>query len=207
MRLGKWLTGSRLILGLLVVPARASAQTVKEADLVGGWLAELEHEDSIGRTLGPRGWLVLWPDHLWWYGGAFMVHGHGGARWRLVGDTLWLSNDFEPYFHPMIQPRIEAIQAKGYGLGVMDMGVIRDREPFEVPDSVYWSKDFRDFATDCALADADVCGTWVYKVTMKGRQISLVRLDSLSRATVSVATKGLLTRDTLVNCTWMMGCR
>jgi hypothetical protein len=73
-----------------------------------------------------------------------MWHGHGGARWRLVGDILWLANDYIPYFHPMIDKQIIAIQRKGYGLSVMDTAVINNRKPFPVPDSVYWSRDFRE---------------------------------------------------------------
>ena len=85
------------MLGMLAFPALATAQTVKTADVVGAWQAELEHADSVGKS---RGWLVLWPDGLWWYGGNLMQDAHGGARWRLVGDTLWLANDYGPYFHP-----------------------------------------------------------------------------------------------------------
>src|SRR5689334_12960749 len=149
------------ILGMLAFPTLAAAQTqtVKEADLVGGWAAQLEFGDSAGESSAAPGWLVLWPDGLWWYGGALMSHGHGGARWRLVGDTLWLANDYFPYFHTMIDKRIVAIQEAGYGLGVMDMDVIMQRPPYPVPDSVYWSKTFRDSTTACATAS--VCGTWV----------------------------------------------
>jgi hypothetical protein len=202
MRLRGWLLSSLL----LALPVPAVAQTVKESDLIGGWRAELQHADSTGTSIG---WLVLWPDHLWWYGGALMWHHHGGARWRLVGDTLWLANDYIPYFHPMIDPRIVAIQKKVYGLSVMDMDVIKDRGPFPVPDSIYWSKTFRDTTSTCAQGtpDAGGCGTWVYKVVIKDQKVTLVRLDELSRATETVATKAVLTRDTLSNCQWISGCR
>jgi hypothetical protein len=191
---------------MLAFPTLAVAQTVKEADLVGGWQAELKH---VGSDTTSRGWLVLWPDHLWWYGGPLMGHGHGGARWRLVGDTLWLGNDYVPYFHSMIDRRIVAIQDKGYGLGVMDMDVISKRPPYLVPDSVYWSKNFRDTTSACAQGNPGKggCGTWVYKVSKKGQQFYLVRIDKLSRATQTVATKAVLKRDTLLNCEWISGCK
>lgn len=203
MRARNW-----LVLGILAFPALVSAQTVKEADLIGGWRAEVEHADSVGKELGTHSWLVLWPDGLWWYGGALMWHQHGGARWRAVGDTLWLANDYLPYFHGMIDTRILAIQQKGYGLSVMDKDVIRDTGgPFDVPDSVYWSKDYRDATRECVGSmGTDQCGTWVYKVSKKDQQLYLVRLDSLSTATGSVATKAVLTRDTLLNCEWISGC-
>ena len=65
-----------LVLSMLAFPALASAQTVKEADLIGGWRAEVELADSAGTS---PAWLVLWPDGLWWYGGALMWH-HQGVR-------------------------------------------------------------------------------------------------------------------------------
>jgi len=189
-----------LVLGMLMFPATATAQMVKEADLVGGWMAELEHSDDPGGNFGTRGWLLLWPDGLWAYGGDLMVHSHGGARWRLVGDTLWLGNDYEPYYHPMIALRIRSDHLTR---AITDTSVINKRPPYPVPDSVYWSKSFRDSVTSCATKT--ICGTWVYKVSKKGEQLHLVRLDNLSRATGSVATKAVLTRDSLVNCGWT-GC-
>lgn len=196
---------SWLVLGILTFPAAAYAQTVTEADVIGAWRAEVEHADSEGRALGAEAWLVLWPDSLWWYGGALMRHGHGGARWRLVGDTLWLGNDYKPYFHGMITGRILNTNQKGYGLAVMDTAIIKATRPtpFEVPDSIYWSKDFRDSADECS-GDYP-CGTWVYQVTKRGQQLHLVRLDSLSRSTASVAGKAILTRDTLLHCEWISG--
>jgi len=190
---------------MLTFPSLAAAQTVKEVDLVGAWRAEVEHGDSVGNALGTHAWLVLWPDSLWWWGGALHYHTHGGARWRLVGDTLWLGNDYEPYFHPMIQPRIEAIQEKGYGLAAMDMKIIGNREPYDVPDSIYWSKAFRDSVTACS-GQGKQCGTWVYKVSKRDQHLYLVRLDSLSRNTRSVATKAVLTRDSLTTCHWLGDC-
>jgi hypothetical protein len=193
---------------MLVFPGLAVAQTVKKADLVGGWKAELEYAEpeSTYPTRGgtSRASLVLWPDGLWWYGGPFMNVKHGGARWRLVGDTLWLGNDYSPYFHPMIAPRILAIQEKGYGLGVMDMDIINQRPPYPVPDSVYWSKAFRDAG---CLQNPGRCGTWVYKVSKRGQRLYLVRLDSLSKETESVAIKAVLKRDSLLKCSWLSGCK
>ena len=173
-----------LILGMLAFPTLAAAQTVTKADVVGGWRAEFEH-DSLGKAmgLGTNGWLVLWPDGLWAYGGSLMNHYHGGARWRLVGDTLWLGNDYTPYFHPMIGPRMRMIQVKGYGLAVMDTDVISKRPPWLVPDSVYWSKAFRDTTTACDGTANPQCGTWVYKVSKSDQGLYLVRLDELSRNT------------------------
>jgi hypothetical protein len=201
MRLQGW-----LLLGMLASPTLVAAQTVKEADLIGGWQAEVELE---GHTAPSRAWLVLWPDGLWWYGGPFMHHNHGGARWRLVGDTLWLGNDYVPYFHTMIDKRIMAIQAKGYGLAAMDMDVINKRPAFRVPDSVYWSKAFRDTTSVCAqgIPGKGGCGTWVYKVSKKDQQISLVRIESLSREIHVVASKAVLKRDTLLHCQWISGCK
>lgn len=195
---------SWLVLGMLTFPVLAAAQTVTKADVVGGWRAELEHADTgkngLGGMTGAHGWLVLWPDGLWAYGGSLMYHLHGGARWRLVGDTLWLGNDYEPYFHPMIDYRTAGIQSKGYGLAVMDTSVINKRPPWPVPDSVYWSKAFRDSTTACATAT--ICGTWVYKVSKRDRELYLVRLDRLSRATKGVAVKAVLKRDSLMGCNW-----
>lgn len=201
----RWSSSWVPLMGMLAFPALVSAQTLKEADLVGGWRAELEHADSFGKSTG---WLVLWPDGLWAYGGPLMWHKHGGARWQLVGDTLWLANDYEFYYHKMIAPRMRALQEKGNVLGVMDMDVIRNRVSFPVTDSIYWSKTFRDTTSECAQGTPGLggCGTWVYKVSKKGQQFALVRLDSLSRATESVATKVVLKRDSLVNCNWL-GCR
>lgn len=183
---------------MLALPTLARAQAVKQADLVGAWQAEVELADQKEKL---QAWMVLWPDGLWWYGGDLMWHRHGGARWRLVGDTLWLGNDYAPYFHPMIHTRIDALREKGYSdLGTMDMDIIKQREPFDVPDSIYWSQAFRD--TTSACAGSNPCGTWVYKVSVQDQQISLVRLDSLSRATKTVATKAVLKRNALVNCQW-----
>jgi len=137
------------------------------------------------------------------------VHGHGGARWRLLGDTLWLSNDYEPYFHTMIDKRIAAIDAKKYGLAVMDTAVIRSRPPFPMPDSIFWSKAFIDSTNSgCAsnAIDSSVCGMWVYKVSVRDRRVHLTRIESLSRATETVATTAVLTRDSLVNCNSVSGC-
>jgi hypothetical protein len=194
---------------MLTFPTLAVAQTVKRADLVGGWKAEVEHADSLGNSLGPDAWLVLWPDGLWWYGGAWMGHGHGGARWRLTGDTLWLGNDYQPYFHTMIDRRIVALQQKGEGLAVMDSAIIANRPPYPVPDSIYWSKTFRDTTSTCAggRPGQGGCGTWVYKVSKQGTQLVLVRLDDLSRATEGVASQAILTRDSLARCHWISGCK
>lgn len=204
MRARKW-----LIIGMLAFPTLGIAQQVKRSDLIGGWKAEVEHSDEAGKAMGKDAWLVLWPDGLWWYGGAFMTHQHGGARWRLVGDTLWLGNDYEPYFHPMIDKRIVAIQRKGYGLSVMDQEIIGQRLPYPVSDSVYWSKAFRDTVSECAQGEPGKgrCGTWVYKVAKNGRQLILVRLDGLSRETQSVAIRAVLTRDSLERCHWISGCK
>jgi hypothetical protein len=184
---------------MLVVPALAVAQSVTRADVIGAWQAQVTLAEQPGTA---RAWLVLWPDGLWWYGGPFMWHEHGGARWRLVGDTLWLGNDYAPYFHPMIEKRVVAIQLKGYGLSVMDPDVINQRSPYPVPDSVYWSPAFRDTTSLCAQGRPGHggCGTWVYKVSKRGEHLVLVRLNSLSQATSTVATKAVLTRDTLLNC-------
>ncbi len=198
-----------MVLGIVVFPALAPAQTpqtIKKADVIGAWQADVELEGKEGKS---RAWLVLWPDGLWWYTGQFMVHAHGGARWRLVGDTLWLSNDYEPYFHPMIDKRIVAIKAKKYGLAVMDTAVIRSRPPFPMPDSVFWSKAFIDSTSrGCAshAIDSSVCGMWVYKVSVSDRRVHLTRIEGLSRATQTVATKAVLTRDSLVNCNPISGC-
>jgi hypothetical protein len=149
-----------------------------------------------------RGWLALWPDHLWWYGGALHWHFHGGAQWRLTGDTLWLANDYNDYFHPMIEKRILALEAKGYGMAVMDSAIIRNRPPYPVPDSIYLSAAFRDTTSACAQGKPGkgVCGTWVYKVSKQGQNILLTRLDALSRGTETVASSAVLMRDTLVGC-------
>jgi hypothetical protein len=194
---------------MLMCPTLAITQTVKRSDLVGGWKAELGYTNNPGDVLGTEAWLVLWPDGLWWYGGAFMAHYHGGARWRLVGDTLWLGNDYKPYFHPMIDKRIVAIQMKGYGLSVMDKEIIDKRLPYPVSDSIYWSKTFRDTTSGCAggIPGKGGCGTWVYKVSKKGQQLVIVRLDSLSRETQTVAARAVLTRDSLERCHWMSGCK
>lgn len=68
-----------LLVGLaLVFPALAPAQTVKREDVIGTWLGESDRGTKL-RT--------LWRDGLWW-------GNHGGGRWRLIGDTLWLGDDF-----------------------------------------------------------------------------------------------------------------
>lgn len=204
MRVRSW-----VIVGMLMIPALAAAQNVKHSDVIGGWKADVEHSDPSGEALGKDAWLALWPDGLWWYGGAFMGHAHGGARWRLVGDTLWLGNDYQPYFHPMIDKRIVALQQEGYGLAVMDSAVFANRLPYPVPDSIYWSQAFRDTTSTCAQGTPGQggCGTWVYKVSKQGKQLVLTRLDGLSRATESVATKAVLTRDSLERCHWISGCK
>jgi hypothetical protein len=91
---------------------------------------------------------------------------------------------------------------------VMDPGILKQRPPYPVPDSVYWSPMFRDTTSVCAQGHPGKggCGTWVYKVSKHGDTLSLVRLDSLSRATSTVATKAVLTRDTLLNCFPLRGC-
>ncbi len=196
-----------LVVGALICPGLVWAQTVKDADIVGAWVAELEHAEDDEKS---RGWLVLWPDGLWWYGGPLMWHGHGGARWRLVGDTLWLSNDYEPYFHPMIEKRIWAMNAKGQGLAVMDSAVMKERPSFPIPDSLYWSKAFLDSTTHACTSGeipSVVCGMWVYQVSIRGPQRQLIRLDRLSRATKRVATQILLRRDSLLHCDPLSGCR
>jgi hypothetical protein len=194
MGLRRW-----LILGALAFPALGAAQTLKEADLVGGWQGEVEHADA-NPSGGTRMTLVLWPDGLWEYTGALMGHEHGGARWRLVGDTLWLGNDYLPYYHPIINTRQEEV-FKNH-LGVWDTLLVKRRRPYPVPDSVYWSQAFRDTTTACSIVgDALQCGTWVYKVSVLERQdsrvqrVSLVRIESLSRSTASVAVRAVLTRD------------
>jgi hypothetical protein len=194
---------------MLLCPTLVAAQVVTRPDVIGGWKAEVEHSDESGNALGKDAWLVLWPDGLWWYGGALMFHRHGGARWRLVGDTLWLGNDYEPYFHPMIDKRIVALQDKGYGLSVMDPDIIANRLPYPVSDSIYWSPAFRDTTSACAQGTpgAGGCGTWVYTVAKKGQQLVLTRLDNLSRATRSVASNAVLTRDSLAHCHWISGCK
>lgn len=207
MRLQGW-----LIAALMACPALVRAQALTEADLVGGWRAEAEHVDDLeeGR---PRGWLVLWLDHLWGYGGPILQFAHGGVRWRLVGDTLWLGNDFGPYFHYMIEPRTYALQANGRGIGVVDRDVIaRGRvgkggafsqpDSIYVPDSAYWSEVFRNSTTWCSYYGPHTqCGTWVYKVTKQGANIlSLVRIDSLSIATSGTPPTMVLKRDSLTNC-------
>lgn len=209
MRLRGW-----VVLGMLAFTAPAAAQTVKATDLVGAWWAELgEPGDQAEKS---RVALVIWPDGLWWFaGGVFLDENHGGARWRLLGDTLWIANDYVPYFHPMIEKRILAIQAKGYGLGVMDAESITSRPPFPVPDSVYWSPIFRDSTNTCADSTVGTpghggCATAVYKVLRKDRQLSLTRLDGLSRNAGRGPSRGakvVLTRDSLVNCHWEFGCR
>jgi hypothetical protein len=179
---------------------------VTEADLIGAWTAEL---GFAGSDSTKRGWMVLWPDHLWWYGGPLMWHLHGGARWRLTGDTLWLANDYQPYFHPMIEKRILAIQRKGENLSIMDPEVFASRPPYPVPDSVYWSPRFRDTTSTCAQGKPGQggCGTWVYHVSKIGSELSLILLDGVSRATESVAPRVRLRRDTtLVSCEPIVGC-
>src|SRR5881394_574528 len=98
-----------LILGVLTFPAPASAQAMKAADIVGGWRAvKIEYPDSMILPMHHKVEdleLMLWPDGLWMYQGPLMVQAHGGARWRLIGDTLWLGNDYEPYYHPIFDPR------------------------------------------------------------------------------------------------------
>ena len=122
------------MLGILVFPAVASAQTIKEADIVGGWrgvavdlpASVLAAQPDWGNGDAPKDLtLVLWPDHLWAYQGPIMLDGHGGARWRLVGDTLWLGNDFGPYYHPIIEQRNIAYRAKGLPNWAIDRDVIR----------------------------------------------------------------------------------
>ena len=49
------------MLGMLAFPA----QGVKEADLVGAWVVEVERTDTVGTVmqgLGTRVWLILWSD-------------------------------------------------------------------------------------------------------------------------------------------------
>lgn len=196
MRSPRW-----LLLGMLMFPALASAQTVKKADLIGGWEAELEQPPERDGA-GSLAWLILWPDGLWWYGGPLTSDIHGGARWRLVGDTLWLANDYDFYFHQMIGNRLSAYTEKNLPYGIMDTAIINNRGPFPVSDSIYWSKTFRDTTSQCAEGTSGQggCGTWVYKVSKQGQQFVLVRLDSLSQGVMKVATKAVLKRDSLVKC-------
>ena len=198
MRIAGWLSAG-LVLGF---PPLSSAQTVKKADLVGGWEAELEPPPGREGEAGWRAWLVLWPDGLWWYGGPLTADRHGGARWRLVGDTLWLGNDYIPYFHPIVGPRLQVYTRKKIPYGVMDTAIINGRSAFPVPDSVYWSKTFRDTTTACAegIPGQGGCGTWVYKVSKQGQHFVLNRLDHLSQGVRKVANRAVLKRDSLVGC-------
>ena len=203
MRSRKWLW----MLGLLASPGWAAAQTVTEADLVGGWRGvEVELPDTtIARYYSGNPdsvdanalELVLWPDHLWSYEGPlYPPHGHGGARWRLVGDTLWLGNDYEPYYHPILNHRWFADEIKGLPYWSLDRDVISNRPPLPVSDSVYWSSIFRDTTTACAGSGRYGCGTWVYQVSRQGQRLSLVFLDRLSRRPQDVARKAVLERET-----------
>jgi len=202
-----------LVWAMLAVPPVAAAQTVKEADLVGGWRGEVTPGYDLPSQCGAascpmervtRSWVVLWPDHLWWFSGPISDLGHGSARWRLVGDTLWLANDYDDYMMPMVDPRIEVYRAKGYqNFATIDPAVIKSRSPFPVPDSVYWSKTFRDTVSAC-LGNRDAghlpCDTWVYKVTKNGEQLSLRLLTDLSRGHNRSAAQMVLTRDSVVTC-------
>ena len=129
-----------------------------------------------------------------------------------MGDTLWLGYDYIPYFHPMVEPRIFALQAKGYrDIGIIDMAIVDRRPPYPVPDSIYWSQAFRDSISACASRTPGPgfpggCGTWGYRVSRQGQKLSLVLLDSLSRAVKTVATHVVLMRDSLVNCNAVAGC-
>src|SRR5690349_12588605 len=111
MRLHGW-----LLLGLLACPAQvqaqAQAQMLTQADILWGWRAKadsLTDSDSEG-----RGWLVIWPDHVWGFGGPILPFAHGGGRWRLIGDTLWLAQTGggEDFW-----ARAATLQAKGEGIG------------------------------------------------------------------------------------------
>lgn len=192
MRVRGWLVGAMLMFSPL---AAAQAQTVKAADFHGGWLVKAGYDDGKESDA----YLLFWPDGLWYFN--YLNTGHGGARWRLVGDTLWLANDFYPYYNSMIGPRIEALRAKGYGdLATMDMDIIGTRMPFAVPDSVYWSKAFRDSTRTCA--NTIPCETWVYKVSKRGQQILLARIDNLTRIPQDFAAKmEFIRRDSLTTCT------
>src|SRR5881394_763839 len=83
---------SRLMVGFVLVfptlallapaaPAPAPMPTVKRVDVVGTW-------EEAGNKPGPV-LVTLWSDGLFWYSGGK----HGGGRWRLVGDTLWMGNN------------------------------------------------------------------------------------------------------------------
>jgi hypothetical protein len=202
MRVRKWVVLG--VLGVLAYHPTTAAQQLKTTDVIGAWKAEVRFPEGAAKT--SRANLVLWPDGLWWFGGPFMADYHGGARWRLVGDTLWLGTDYVPYFHPMIEHRIHAINnTLEYGLSAMDTldrfvkRVISRRPPYPVSDSVYWSKAFRDTTSVCADGKTG-CGTYVYKVSRRGQQLHLVRLDNLSQGWKFVVAQAVLTRDTLLNC-------
>ena len=186
MRSRSWLG-----LGMLMFALPACAQTVTQADIIGAWRMELEYP---GRNEKEMVGVMLWPDGLWYYtGGAFLTQNHGGARWRLVGDTLWLANDYAPYFHPMAQPRVRKMLAAHGHLGHLDAEINSNGTPFPVPDSVYWSQAFRDTTSTCAGPNNSPCATWVYRVSKHDRQVSLAALEHLSRPAKYQAIKGALT--------------
>jgi hypothetical protein len=102
MRLASsWVVG--LTLGLT---APALGQAMKPADLVGTWRGPVEYPQTFGNGIG---WLTLWPDSTWWFwdsqdGNESGWGNHGGGRWRLAGDTLWVADDTR--YWPALQAKI-----------------------------------------------------------------------------------------------------
>lgn len=125
----------------------ASPHAVTRADVIGGWRGNLERPGVLGKW---PGWRVIWPDGLWQYEADYVDPNHGGARWRLAGDTLCLANDYLSYYHPMFNQRELLTRMKHQdNVGIIDLDLVRDRPPFSVPDSVYWSENFRATTDDC----------------------------------------------------------
>lgn len=169
---------SGVMLGLALaftVPAPARAQTVTLQDIMGTWWGR---EDWL--TEGKPGFaqLTLWPDSIWCFRNDTPTGGknHGGARWRLSGDTLWLvdytGND--TFYHQVIAAREQALLD-----GNMDTVGLVQLRALTKSDSAGW---------------ADPWSLIVYKIARQDRQLILQRLDNLSKKP-ELAPKAVYRRD------------
>lgn len=153
------LLSSLLLMLVLATPTLATAQTVNSLDLVAKWQGNVVIHNS-NEDKNVIGLLTLRSDSLWWE----WVHSDGkgtnwatlyAGRWRLAGDTLWLvPTQQQQFFNWKFAQRDASIGQKA------DTVTTKPK-----PDSLFW---------------ASVKSNTGYKITLADRQLSLIRLDSLT---------------------------
>src|ERR1041385_3294394 len=184
------LVGSCFVGLALAFPAPAAAQTVKRADIAGTWAGNAYYDSTDSRGCSVRrgcgtadGYMALWPTSgLWWYEHHMPDWGmHGGARWRLVGDTLWLGIDW--LYGDILDDSLAAnflVVERGVdqrGVDALDLvpGVADTVDTLNLAwyprdDSLFWSRNLRRRNLRYVTA---------YKVSLTDDRLTLVRLDSL----------------------------